>query len=242
MRKKLLIILCIFFFTGCDVEYNLTISDNNLFDENITMSFLKSNTNYDDVLIYKENKTPISGEPDEKEYYNSSVVNNGNYYDLIYTYKHDINSIRNSYFINNCYRDFSMIDNNNEIVFTSGNNFSCFNGDDGLQANSIKVNINTKLKVLKNNADEVNGDTYTWYINHSNYLTKSIDFTLEKNQSSTSDFTLEKNQSSTSDFTSNVNDVNESSLFFAIVAGIIIIIFGFVYFFVKRKRKKNNAF
>ena len=105
--KYLLVLICVFLLTGCDIEYDLTI-DSDTFDESINMAFSKSDTNYDDVIIYRDNKTPISLDSDEKNFYNTSVTDDGNNYNLKYNYKHNISSFKNSYFLNNCYPN-SMI-------------------------------------------------------------------------------------------------------------------------------------
>ena len=44
---------------------------------------------------------------------------------------------------------------------------------------SITVNIETKYKVLNNNADSISGNKYTWVINRSNYKDKTISFSYD---------------------------------------------------------------
>lgn len=223
MKKKILLfILCLFLTTGCDIEYDLNIN-NNSYDETITMSFLKSQNNYSDISIYAENKTPITNNPDDNNYYESKIEDNENYYDLIYHYKHDLDSFRQSYFLSNCYPDFDIEDNDKQIVLSSGNTFMCFQGDDGLKADSVKVNIVTELKVLDNNADIVNGNTYTWTINENNYQNKPIEMLLEKS--------LE------------IEDIiprSEASNLSFIVVAVIIFVALIVIVFVRHKAKKNN--
>lgn len=227
MKKILIIIGCAFLLTGCDVTYNLTINDNNSFDEDITMSFLKSNTNYDDILVYRDNKTPVSKNSSEEKFYDSSVTENGNYYNLNYHYNHDIDGLKDSYFINNCYSNSSIVSTEDEITFSSGQNFSCFIGDDGLKADSVRINITTKLKVLDNNADEVNGNTYTWIISANNYLNKEINLTLKKNR----EFSLEA-----------IDAEGSASSMTGIIVGIIILVGVLVYLFVRHQLRKNNDF
>lgn len=223
MKKKIILfILCFFLVTGCDVQYDLTI-DNDSFDETITMSFLKSQTTYDDVSIYLENRTPISHNPSEGVYYDAQIKENDNYYDLIYHYKHDFDSFQQGYFVTNCYPDFSVQSDDQQIILSSGQQFMCFNGDDGLQADSVKINISTKLKVLDNNADMVNGDTYTWNIDESNYQNKPIEMTLKKS------FQIEDV----------VPQSEASNLSFIVVAAIVLVAL-IVIVVVKYKAKKNN--
>ena len=84
MKRISLLFLCVFFISGCDVEYDLTINNNGIFDESVTMSFLKSDTDYNDVLAYKNSKIPVSRNVGDAPFYNSRVLDNGKYFDLIY--------------------------------------------------------------------------------------------------------------------------------------------------------------
>ena len=223
MKKKILLfILCFFLVTGCDVKYDLTI-DNDSYDEIVTLSFLKSQNTYDDVSNYLEDEIPISYNPSEGVYYDSKIEEDDNYYNLIYNYKHDINSFTQSYFVSNCYPDFNVESNDKQIVLSSGSQFTCFEGDDGLSADSVEINITTNLEVLDNNADRVNGNTYTWNINESNYNNKPIEMTLQKS------FEIE-----------DVVPQNEASnLSFIIVIAISVVAL-VVFVFVKHKARKNN--
>lgn len=223
MKKKvLLFILCFFLVTGCDVKYDLTIN-NDSYDETITLSFLKSQNTYEDVSSYLEDKIPISYNPSERLYYNSKIEEDDNYYNLVYNYKHNTNTFMQSYFVSNCYPNFNIESNDEQIILSSGQQFTCFVGDDGLSADSVEINITTKLKVLENNADEINGNTYTWTIDESNYNNKPIEMTLQKS------FEIE-----------DVVPQNEASnLSFIIVVAIIGVAL-IIYIFVRHKAKKNN--
>lgn len=231
MKKWLLIICLAFLMTGCDVNYNIII-DENTFDENIVLSFPKSNTSYDDVSFYPDNKVPVYPTEEDKKFYNSKIVEGVNSYDLIYSYSHDFYSLKNSYFINNCFHDMMITESDNQIIINSGDGFACFIGDDGLRADSMKININTKLKVIENNADSVNGDTYTWIINENNYLGKEIYFKVERNNKSGGLTTLKENI---------IKEDGASSLTIVIVLSIMII-GGLIYLFVRYKKNKNNGF
>ena len=228
MKKLILIISLLFLVTGCDVNYNITI-DENTFDENIVLSFSKSTTSYDDISFYPDNKIPVYPTEKDKKFYNSKIVEKSNSYDLIYSYKHDFNSLKNSYFINNCYHDMRITENDDQIIINSGKNFACFIGDDGLRADSLRINITTKLDVSSNNADEVNGNTYTWIINENNYLDKEVNFTLKKNNS----FGLEN---------INIQSDSESLSTMWIIVISIVLIGGIIYLFVRYKLRKNNDF
>ncbi len=123
----------------------------------------------------------------------------------------------------NCYPNFSIQSNDKQIILSSGSQFMCFAGDDGLRADSVEINITTKLKVLDNNADEVNGNTYTWSIDNSNYENKPIEMTLEKA------FQIE-----------DVVPKSEASYLTFIVVVSVVLVALVIVVFVKFKAKKNN--
>ena len=95
--------------------------------------------------------------------------------------------------------------------------------DDGLKADSVKINITTELNVINNNADEVVGNVYTWYINDSNYQNKTVEITLEKA------FQIE-----------DVLPQSEASYLTFIIVAVIILVALIIILFVKHKAKKNN--
>lgn len=223
--KKLLVLLgCILFLTGCDVNYNIVI-DEDSFDETITMSFLKSQTSYNDLSVYLESKIPATVNLNENRFYDVDISDDANNYNLTYKFKQDSDSISNAYFISNCYPNSQIINTDDVIELSSGQEFVCFNGDDGLKADSVHINITTDLKVLKNNADSVSGNTYTWTINSSNYNNKPIELQIQK------PVTVEK-----------VIKENDSSftLIFVIIFMLLVIVL--VLILVRFKTKKNNNF
>lgn len=189
MKKVLLFIVCILMLTGCDVEYNLTI-DNYSFDEKITLSLLKQDISFENMKDYLKNKIPISNERYETRFYESSIDVHENSYDLVYDYSHDFNSFKQGFFVNNCYTDISIDEEADEINISSGQDFKCLNPDNGLVADNAKINIKTKLEVLDNNADSVNGDTYTWNIDRNNYETKTINLKLKRTNIKKYDFSF----------------------------------------------------
>lgn len=221
-NKIILLIVCLFLITGCDIKYDLVI-DNDSFKENVTMSFLKSQTDYNDVSIYLSNKTPISNNVGETRFYNAKIEESNAYYNLIYNYNHDVDTIRQSYFITNCYPNFNIQNSDDKIALSSGTGFRCINGDDALQSDSVEINITTKLKVLDNNADIVNGNTYTWNIDKNNYQNKSLDMILQKS------FDLNE-----------VVVQSEASYLTGIIAAFIVVILLVIFIFIKIKQRKNN--
>lgn len=224
MKKLLLLLIVIFCLTGCDVNYNLVISEDS-FDETITLSFLKSQNSYEDVSANLGVITPATLSSSETRYYDSDITEDSNYYNLIYKFNHDSTSISNAYFIRNCYPDLEIVNTNDKIEISTGNQFMCYYGDDGLKADSVNINITTKMNVLNNNADNVSGNTYTWTINETNYNNKPIEMQIQKPLDVQS--VIEEND-------------NSFTLIFVIVIMLLVILI--VYLVIKFKTKKNNSF
>ena len=76
----------------------------------------------------------------------------------------------------------SIKENNGEIVIKSGKGFRCLNPDNGVIADSTKINIKTSLEVIENNADSVSDNTYTWNIDYNNYETREVNLKLKKDE------------------------------------------------------------
>ena len=217
MKKILLFIVCIFMLTGCDIEYNLTI-DNDSFDEKVTLSLLKKDVSFEDMTNYLKNKIPISNDRYETRFYEPSIDVHENSYDLVYDYSHDFNNFRNTLFVDSCYNDSKITRTDDKITIRSGKGFRCLNPDNGLITDNVKINITTKLEVLDNNADEVNGNTYTWNINFNNVQNKEVNITLKR-----------KVQSS---------QININYILFGIIGCVLLV--GGLYLFVRYNSKKIN--
>jgi len=101
---------------------------------------------------------------------------------------------------------------------------------DGFYMDNVVVNIKTDLKVSKNNADKVEGNTYTWIINKDNYSNKPINIEISK---------LSTSQSILNNIT-NENYILSGGL--VIIILVLVICVSVIYIFMKRKHKKTNDF
>lgn len=224
MKKLLVLLGCVLFLTGCDVNYDLVI-DEDSFDETVAMSLLKNQTSYDDLSIYLENKIPVTINLYETKFYDVDIIDDSNYYNLIYKFKHDSDSISNSYFISNCYPNFKIINTDNMLELSSGQEFVCFNGDDGLEADSVNINITTDMEVISSNADNVSGNTYTWNIDETNYNNKPINMQINKSEN-----------------IENVIKEHDNSFTLVFIVVTVLVTMLVLYILIRLKTKKNNAF
>ncbi|MBQ9011295.1 MAG: hypothetical protein IJ093_01445 [Bacilli bacterium] len=226
MRKKLLFLLVCFCLCGCSAEYNLTINANE-FEENVFVYIP-----YEEIPIgvdfsNSNNKISVLNSKDD---YNYNVSENENGYVEQYSYKHVADAIKNSYFISNCYGNSSITQTENNIIIKTADRFNCIVGDDGFYVEQVKVNITTDLKVLSNNADEINGNTYTWIFDESNYQNKPINMTIQK-----------KNvvQRTMNNFLTTFVDAIKNNYLVFILA-VIIVLGTIIYVYISKKQKENN--
>ena len=182
MKKKLILIIVLFTVTGCTAQYDLVI-DESSFNESVTIKAPKESFGRDEIQVYSKQKIPITQEASQTPFYKSSLTeDNSNYY-FKFNYSQNIDTINKGYFVTRCYQNANINETNKQIEISTSSEFSCINMDDGLRNDEAQINITTDLKVIKNNADKVNGNTYTWNINEENYKNKPINITMQKKQS-----------------------------------------------------------
>ena len=175
MKKKIIILIILLLsVTGCTTDYNLIVEDD-FITENIVATIPYTSNNQST----KEKKTKIEADNqvipflknpqyvfDEKDgiTYNKTVQKdkNNNYIVNLY-YKYSFNDYLKSKAYNRCFQEsYINKEKNGNIPIVFKGKFYCLYGD------KINVNITSSRKVLGNNADQVNGDTYTWVIDSSN--------------------------------------------------------------------------
>jgi hypothetical protein len=219
--KYFLLSICILLLaTGCDGTYNVEIY-NNRFKEDITIKENDS-INWDDV---NENGVSFRNLLDaeynrDNNYYKKTLISNTNELGLNYKSDFDFNTYSTSGIGYRCYQYFRVVQENNSILIATSNRNTCY--DDYKWLNNITINVKTNHKVLDNNADKVDGNTYTWYLTRENASNKSLQIRL-----------------SSTNFIYNYNNevVNQVLLIAGIIAGVItIFIIIFLIFKIKSKR------
>jgi len=178
-KKMILLVISLFTITGCTTQYDLVINESS-FDETTTIVAPKSDFNRNEIQVYSEQNIPITQETNQTKFYNNFMTeDNSNYY-IKLNYSHDIDTIKKSYFITKCYQNANINETSEQIEISTSPEFMCINLDDGWYNDAAKINIKTDLKVVENNADEVNDNTYTWNINQTNYTNKPVNITMQK--------------------------------------------------------------
>lgn len=192
MKKKILtLILLIFMVSGCSVEVNLDISDNKIKESNditvlenaiYTKEILR--TSFRDYIPIYASDLIVDTVPDQPFsdvlYYNKNTTDLGNGYRFNYSYDFDIDKYGDARTIKDGFRDYSYSYRNDIISLSTDNEgFIYFNDYPLLE--EVTVNIKTDYLVEENNADSVDGNTYTWVFNKDSK--KSIDIVIDTSKS-----------------------------------------------------------
>lgn len=242
MKKIVILVGIVFLLSGCNITYNLEINnqefkenikivENNKEAWNLPLSVLTVEEfyeHYKDKPIPISVNSPIVSESNEKlndvQYYKKKNLTSEDSLGLSYKYDMTQSQFNDSFFIHYAYNRFLVGTVDDHIIISTGENFKLYEQYNNLD--KVTVNIKTNHKVIDNNADEINGDTYTWNITKRNASNKSIYLEIEKDQ---------------------LVD-NEGNSFLGVVIIIFFIIVGIIvvsilsYYYLKHKQRKSNEF
>lgn len=234
MKKIIIILFLCLMITGCSANYNLTLKNNQIKEELIINNYnvsswnegtttykmmveqaLKSNIPifYQDYVPENNSKLP------NLSYYQISPINETNNLGLTYKYLFKEKEYRNSTLLNSFDHKLNISVTNNIISFNESES-TLFDKYPSLD--NLTLKIETSYKVIKNNADKVEGNTYYWYLNKEEQNQKSIIFKCNKS---------EQNESQK---TTNNQTIN---IIYIIIIGFIILMGLLIYLKVKKASK-----
>ena len=161
---------------GCSVNYEVVIKNDKITEK---IKIIETDSNYitktfDSGLNMKQIFSSIvKGDEFTNKDYNASVIDKDNEVGL--NYSKTFTNFNSSDVIGQCY-DSYLVEKNDKIVsIDTGDEFTCYEYYENI--NEINVVFKTNNKVITNNADEVNGNKYTWHITESG--NKRINFVYE---------------------------------------------------------------
>ncbi len=228
MKKlKIFIFLClVLLLSGCSVEYDLTLNDDFTVSEKVVAT---EKTKRMEALTKQKGKQAVN-------YLYNMFKRNGEDITLTsrdddyntYATSHDDINYYASKFSSDVFDNVNVTKDGNIITFStkqkellsSDTNYSLLYDD-------ITVNVTIPFEVISNNADKVNGNTYTWNIKKdSDY--KTIEFSYKEGNKK-------------DEVNINVNNETYNIHYGVIIVIGLVIIIGSIVLFVYIKNKKNNV-
>ena len=215
MKRLLVSVLLLLLLCGCTTTYKLEISNINIvFEKNededietidpVTGEKIESDNQIDSLL---EADTYALFSKNSK--YKKKIKKHDNYIDVNMKYTYSEKTFEDSNSLKLCFENAVFRNEKNYYIHAKGK-FYC------LYSDSMDIEIYSNNKVVSNNADEVNGNSYIWHINENNVDNVEIEFEVEKGFSK-------------------VNIIYITSILLFLVIGVI------VYKISKNKRLINNS-
>ncbi len=221
MKKTIIILLLLIIVSGCSAKYEIEIKDKKI---NEKSSFIINKKEVESDGIYYT-VSRIAGKyflnvdfliGDTKEYYENE--------NAIYQKRNttSIDEYNSSDMLKYCYSAHNVLNEKKYYIISTSNTFECF--EKYQELDNVQIVLKTNHQVKENNADKVDGYTYTWNINKNNYNDKRIYIKLYKDKYV-------------------FNYENEFYKKIALYIGVGCAIIGsglFIYFRLMSKRKKSN--
>lgn len=213
MKKIILLIVCIFTLTGCNVEYNLNIDKFNI-TESINLTSTTEDEN-EDISVYSKpiqaflNTEDYSESTEEIEgvsYYKIEKDIFNNPHTMNINYKFLVNEFKKSNIANNAVSTFSVKDTNDTLQINSGTNIKAFNLNSGIDNLKVKITYDENIyELVKSNADTTEGSSLIWNVTKETYKKSPISVELKKKGSK------DNNQSNNNDKNNNQNNNNNNN-------------------------------
>lgn len=226
--KKIIFFSFILFLTGCSVNYKLTINKDSTINEKVVAkentNRMKSKTNLDEkqsvtflTNIYNRNKLDIKTST-KSDNYNTEVTAFLSY-DSIEKYRDNFSS--------DVIKKVKVTRDGDIVTLIAKQNVKLdSNASRSLIYDDITVQIEVPFVVIDNNADQVDGNIYTWYIKKDKDI-KTIRIKYKDKEIKNSIKINVKNK-----------DINIK--YEVIFSAVIVLFLGFIFIILNYKNKKNN--
>lgn len=218
--KRLLLILGLFVLSGCTINYNLEIKNDEIIESisgNVSKEEAEVKESDTGLNIYYEalhsdHKPILEG----NDFYTKEISEDKDKINYNATYTYSIENYSKSQILNTCFGSVDIADNDSYYAINLKGPFTC------LYSDKVYINVTSENMVIEHNASSVKNNTYSWVIdNHNSY--DDIFLSIAKNA---------PYKSSSGNVYPNV---------FQIVTFVILIILSGVTYFLYYKINKRNA-
>ena len=184
MKKYLLILICIFFLTGCESKIEYTFNDNIESEININFTldeYKKYISEYYGNDFYKEEENVIIESINSHReikafmdtydnlYKEKNYSTSNNRYNATYTYIYKYSNFNKNNILNHCFESFNTSEDENAYYVNLGGESQCA---------GTKLIVNAEDRMINSNSKNINGSKYTWNITKEN---NNIYFAISKN-------------------------------------------------------------
>lgn len=185
MKKTLFLITTCLLLTGCTINYDLEITENN-FKETISGTVLNSEIEKDDdgtdtgPYLYFLNSEQTVFHNNENIFYKKTKNNTDKGIDFEYSYTFNENNFVNSRILNECFDEYNFEKKENKYYISINGKFKCN------YTKTTNINIKTNYKVTAHNAKENKKGVYSWTIDENNMNDLQLFISIDKTKNANS--------------------------------------------------------
>lgn len=244
-RKTILLIFILLLTTGCSVNYDLVVEDENITEitsftqeENATYtkSYMQSLYEeeypifYDEEFLYYAPNKKVDG----NTYYKKSIIDDGDGYTATYRAEYNINDYQRSRLLNTAYELYSVgYDNDNNNYYLIANNLKIFKNNNDIS--NITVSITLKdYEVIDGNYDSKSNNTYIWNFDRKSTGNINLKYRKKAEKLVENDNNVKKKKKK-----SIINGTSSYTIY--VFSFILIIIILFSYYIFNKLKEKNNG-
>lgn len=178
-KKMIFLVVLTFLLCGCSATYNLTITKDSIKEEAIILDDITVSNSMEEMshiyppltIDYKEaiEDDDIANLEEGIEIYNQKIDKINDAYQIRYAYdKFTKDTITSSNIARTAYSNIGYLYSPKENIIQLSTNPNLKAFDEFPNLDSITVNITTDYLVSNSNADQVNGNTYSWVFTREN--------------------------------------------------------------------------
>lgn len=172
--------------TGCSVESNVVMNEYGKVSENVTVLEKLSNLSTNEGMAKTMLKSTVNKYKtalDSREYsYETKIKNNNGIVEFTNKYNNIMDYFEGTVFSQYIYKQMKWTETDEyyEISNVSEHITYCKDCSDWPALPSIKVNISLPVSATEQNADEINGTTYTWLFDKNTPASKNFYLKINK--------------------------------------------------------------
>lgn len=218
MKKKLLLLVMLILLSGCDVNYQLNFTDNQLIED---VHFTLPNSEEKKINYLEKVSAYAIFDGIGRYPYNTNFSKGIKNYNANFNYTYKLEDFGRAYYINQCFDAVNFAQHDNQYVLLTSTGFKCMLFD-YYKIDNLTVTITTNHTVIENNADSKKRNSYTWNITEQNAENVKISMVFGQVKQRTF-----------------LDIIMENILAISIIAGFVFAI-GIVILVIIMKAKKNN--